>query len=168
MRKTIVVFLALVGAIALGWALSASNPGVKQSDPVAVAPTPDDVISRFEEIDSMRIAALEDRDLGLVVNALTSNSPMLQRIRGTIRRLVRDKVIVQELSTLESVALIRQTPSEARLEVVVFDDRRFVSENGAPVDFQGSRERQVAECLMQRVDTTWKLHDCTIIEAQSQ
>lgn len=164
MRRTIVVFVLLLGVVALAY-FALSNAGAtdeEAGDPLLEQSDRADLVDRFQEIDGHRIAALEQRDFSLVTEDLTATSPMRARLVETIQRLRRQDVVVDELSKTQSTNLLSQTADSASIEVEIIDNRIFHSESGKPVESKGQAEHQTIHCTLRLVIDIWKLHECTI------
>lgn len=173
----VVVFVALVtlvaaitGAVLLTRETPPPPPGPSPGG--SATPTPDhtltdeEAITRFKELDALRIRALEERSVQLLRSIFTPNSPAFERGRKSIKNLLRSEVVVDDLWDLRSVRVTSNSSTEVGLRVRGLSDARFFDEDGNEVTDQAQLERRVVSCSM-RLVTEWLLHDCRVTEAQA-
>ena len=128
--------------------------------------TDDEAIARLDEIETLRIQALEKRDPDLLDGAFTSNGPAIGRLTKSIRMLIADGVrLRQRAYDVAESEVILNSQSTIRIRRTVRVNIQFTDESGRRVTEGTGAERQVLVAVLKRVAGEWLFHDGRIVEA---
>jgi hypothetical protein len=143
---------------------SAPNPTTNQEPTFTL--TNEEAITRFEELDRLRLELYERVDESLVPVVFTPSSPIATTVRREIRQLARDNIRVRTIFETRRIDVIANGAAEIELEQEVVVEARFLSTNGEDIT-SGRPELQVVRWTLQKIDGTWLLHDAVIKKAKT-
>ena len=112
--------------------------------------TNEEAITRFEELDRIRIAMYATRDLSLLDSFLVSDSPLKRKATREVTGLLRDGVVPITDFVSESITVISNGPGTIVVRQVETDRSRFETESGKDIT-QGPR------VIQRTVDWTLRL-----------
>ncbi len=164
--------LVLAVAVVAAAVLYLSNAREDRAAPAAAPVTPDlsltdaEAIAQWEDLYGFIRAAYRDRDLTLMSEALTTDSPMRPRMIKGIRGIIRDRVLYKTGYDTKSISVTSNLPNLIQLRQVVLVSPRIVDEFGKDVTLNPVVERRVVEWLMRLEGTKWLLHEGTIVKAE--
>ena len=160
----LLVFLVAVGGAVLLTRPDPAPPPTATDEPNFTL-TDSEAIARFKELDALRIRAYEERDVSLIDEFLTSDSPIRERVIREITRLRRDGAAPRISLTTEHLSIRSNTGESIELTHTFVWDVLF-TRGGRDVTTRGGKERQVVEWRLQRSGARWLLHDAVVIEAR--
>ncbi|HJR44867.1 MAG TPA: hypothetical protein VJ927_04625, partial [Actinomycetota bacterium] len=125
-----------------------------------------EAIARFEDLDALRIRALEDRDLTRLGETFTPTSPMAERVTRTVLSLRRQNTIVQEHWDLRQVEVLSNGTADVEIGAIAISDVTFTTEEGDEVTGRARREERTLECTLHLVGDAWLLHECDVVRVK--
>lgn len=176
-RRTLVaaaVVLLLMVAMLLTWQLSkpagpetptgTTQPGTDPAEDHSL--TNEEAISRFKELDALRIQAYMNRDASLVSAYVSKGSPLESVNREEIKQLLRDNVRFRPQLNTRNIRVRVNTPDEIVILHVVIERPRFVSESGEDVSASRRAILQKIEWTLRSYDGIWKLYDADVLDSE--
>jgi len=157
-----------VGALLLGTLYGVWQTVASSDDPDPIgsgASEPDfsltneQAIERFTQLlEGARNSALT-RDVSVLPQVFTSDSPMMERAQDVIQRLKRDQIFDESEYETTSVEVTMNTPQEILLLERVLAQPCFRSEAGEDVTTGSKAVRYQVEWIMRLEGSTWLLHE---------
>lgn len=128
--------------------------------------TDDEAIERLAELDAMRIRALETRDVSLLQEAFTPDSPAAERVKKSIRTLIEDDVYLEHRRyEVQRSEVIVNRSNRVEIRQTVMMHVEFTDEKGQQLTRGSGREVQVIVTTMKPVGHQWLFFDGQILEA---
>lgn len=159
------LILAIVGIVLL------TRPNT--APPATESRTPDfsltdtEAITRFEELDALRIQAIDSGDLSLIDEIFVDPSHVARTMRKTIIRLNRTGVsAIHNPYEIKSLRIVTNTDERVRVEQVVEFDIRFEGSAGESLTRKGGLERQTILWTMVLEADVWKLDAAQVTESK--
>ncbi len=163
-------FFLLIGVgVAAAVAAFATQPDAAPSEPPAAVRSPDfsltdaEAIAEFERLNRGRIAAYKSRDVALLDDVLTTDSPLLKTGHDEIRQLVHDHVVIHSRFTTKAVEVTMNNPTEIVLRQTEIDYPKFLSNDGVDVTGDRQPQRRVVEWVLHLDRFEWRIHDSRLI-----
>lgn len=164
-------FLMLVAvAVVVPLTILATRPEAAPTKP-SVPATPDfsltdaEAIAEFEHLNEIRITAYKTRDVTLLGETLTAASPLLRRGENEIRRLLRDRVIIESKFITRDVQVISNSPHAVTVRQIEVELPKYVSEEGSDVTGDARAQERTIEWTLHLEGSQWKLHDSRLISS---
>jgi len=164
------ILLAVIAAI--GTIVLLTRPETPAPPATQTAPQPPDfsltneeAITRFEELNSMRISMYESRDLSLAPELLSRESPLLETARSEIKQLLDDGVVVEMNFTTKGVQVVENNGEEVVIRQTVIEAPTFRSESGKDLT-DSPPQRRVVEWTLHLESSVWKLHDLDVLKSR--
>ena len=170
-------FALLVVAVAVGYLLT--RPGEPEAarrpkpQTSALEPghtlTDQEALARFMELDALRISAFEERNVRSLQRAFVPDSAELRRGIQTIRKLLRDEVLMAH-DPYQNLGLRVERNSNQLIEIEqdVRFHIEFVTEDGKNVTRQGRPERLTVAWILERHQSEWLLSEGSVVKAGSE
>jgi hypothetical protein len=167
-----VVFLVLMGIIAVivGLAIATgdfrSDRGPNVDSESGFVLTNAEAIDRYDELHDLSLLAFRRRDLSLLAQIYTPDSPTLERVRSEIQTLIDDSVTVRPRFTTLSIRVVSNQPSEIVLEESRISDAKFVNSDGEDITEDRQPERQVVQVTLRGTNDGWFIYRSLITKAE--
>lgn len=169
------VFLALMAVLV---AIGGLVLFTREDDPPSPSPTTSaspnfaltdaEAIARFKELRALRDQMYRQRDLSLITQIYTSNSPSKDVALKEVQRLVRDNVLDRSAYRTLGVSVQLNTPDRITLveEITLFP--RFVAGDGEDVTRGNDALRQVAVWVLTEDRGEWLVYESLLEESERQ
>lgn len=161
------LLIAIAAAVLLSRPDEAPTPTPNPNPEPAFALTDPEAIERFIELDSLRLRAYDKRDVSLVSEIFTSDSPIARKVSREIGLLRSENVLSKTQFEVKKVGVLGNTDDEIRIlqRVVIFP--RFVTESGRDVTRNARDELQTIHWTLHLEGTQWLLHNATITRVRA-
>ncbi|MGH2756244.1 MAG: hypothetical protein ACRDI3_00470, partial [Actinomycetota bacterium] len=140
----------------------ATNPNPTAQQEPSFTLTNEEAITRFEELDAMRLQAYRDRDPTLLSLAFGSGSRIAGQITDEIAELRNSNVLDRTRFRTVSIDVVDRKNGEITLRQRVVIEPRFATESGEDVTSQQHPVRQVITWVMREENGEWLLFDAAI------
>jgi hypothetical protein len=161
---------AVAAVIPLG--IFATRDEAAPSEPPAAVRSPDysltdaEAVAEFERLHHGLRAASIHRDVSLLDEILSVDSPLHKAGRIQLRKLIRDRVLDHSRFRTENIALIENGPTRIEIEQRVRIQPRFVSESTRK-DVSGGRSLlQEVRWVLVLQETEWRIYDSVVTSSR--
>lgn len=124
-----------------------------------------EAITRFEQLDALRLQMYEQRDTGLISLFLTSDSPLHETATSEIQRLRADRVQVAPNFETRSLQIVSNSDSEITLMQVVVEAPRFTSQSGNEVTETPPKLKTI-RWVLHLENSVWKIFSSDTIKSR--
>jgi hypothetical protein len=167
------IAIVLVVGLAGAWMLARPDSpptGIELRIPDAVSGpttslTDEEAIARFKELDALRIRAVEKRDLSLVDQTLTDDSPLIKLATKDIKKLADRNVLVETNFDTRWLRVISNETDTIIIRQGVYEAPTFRSEDGDKLRSSQPQFR-VIDWTIHLSGTEWKIFDSEIIRSR--
>jgi hypothetical protein len=166
--KAFGIILAVLAAITTAVLLTRDNQNSSPTAAPTQPPTPSstptrlttaEALTRFEELDALRLHAFRRRDLAILDQAVYPNSPAARRLGQSIVRLQHQNILFESAYTTKRLKVLRNESKEIRLRQVAVIRPRFVSESGKDLTL-GDDEKQTTLWTLRLTGTgSWLIYN---------
>ena len=169
-----VAFLLLAAVIAILGAIvfltrpetpvTPTNPNAAQQQP-DFSLTNEEAITRFEELNRMRLQMYESRDASLASEFLAAGSPLRKVAESEIQQMLNDDVLVEMNFKTIHLDVIENSEQEIVLRQTVVEAPVFTDEKGSDLT-RSPPQRRVVEWTLVLDASVWKLDDLQVLQSR--
>jgi hypothetical protein len=128
--------------------------------------TDEQALERFRELDALRVRAFTHRDLTLVHQYLSADSPILVVNLDEIRQLITDKIMFDPGIVSSSVEVVANSPEQVIVRQEIEQRPRFTNESGRDVSRSRESVSQIVLWILQFDGQTWKIYDADVSKSR--